>query len=111
MSIRTDKKYFCPLLVITSPRLGTINHTLLTIFAARQMELDVAGYLINRMPESADEAAVAAPHALASLASANILGVLPEVSGTDQAKVVALAEELQRLPTLPWLQSALGMDQ
>lgn len=98
-----------PLLVVTSPRLGTINHTLMTVFAAQQMDIPVAGYLINRMPDAADEAAKTAPHTLASLASADILGVLPEVSGEPQEKVVTLSAALNNLPSLPWLLKALGI--
>lgn len=98
-----------PLLVVTNPRLGTLNHTLLTIFAAQQMEIPVAGYLINRMPTAAEEAEESAPHTLASLASADILGVLPEVSGDDQEKVLSLSATLKTLPTLPWLLKALGV--
>ena len=98
-----------PLLVVTTPRLGTLNQTLLTIFAAQQMEIPVAGYLINRMPAQPDEAAETAPHTLASLASADILGVLPEVNGDELEKVCALSATLKSLPSLPWLFAALGI--
>ena len=98
-----------PLLVVTTARLGTLNQTLLTIFAAQQMEIPVAGYIINRMPAQPDEAAETAPHTLSSLASADILGVLPEVSGTEQEKVIRLSTTLKTLPSLPWLLAALGV--
>lgn len=98
-----------PLFVVTTPRLGTINHTLLTIFAAQQMEILVAGYLINRMPQQPDEAEAEASHTLASLASADILGVLSETSGSEQEKVLALAAEIKGLPALPWLLAGLGL--
>jgi dethiobiotin synthetase len=98
-----------PLLVVSRPDLGTINHTLLTIFAARTMEIPLAGYIINNMPQDPDLAQSEAPHALASLASADILGVLNRVEGDDRAKVEALAEQLAALPTRPWLLEALGV--
>lgn len=98
-----------PLLVVTTPRLGTINHTLLTIFAAQQMEIPVAGYLINRMPAQPGEAEETAPHSLSSLASADILGVLPEVNGDDREMAISLCASLKILPSLPWLLSGLGV--
>lgn len=98
-----------PLLVVTTPRLGTLNQTLLTIFAAQQMGIPVAGYLINRMPTQPDEAEEAAPHALASLASTEILGVLSEVDGDAREKVLTLSASFQALPSLPWLLAALGI--
>ena len=98
-----------PLLIITHPRLGTLNHTLLTTFAARAMELEISGYLINQMPEHPGEAEKQAPHLLSSLASADLLGVLPEVEGSDQDKVIALAKEIDKLPAYQWLLNALGI--
>ena len=98
-----------PLLVVCRPGLGTINHTLLTIFAARSMEIPLAGFLINGMPRQPDLAEESAPHTLASLASADLLGVLSRVPGDERQKVAALAKEIGALPTLPWLLANLGV--
>jgi dethiobiotin synthetase len=98
-----------PLLVVCRPGLGTINHTLLTIHAARTMGIPLAGFIINGMPQHPDAAEALAPHNLASLASADLLGVLPRVAGDEREKVEALAEAIAGLPTLPWLHGALGI--
>lgn len=98
-----------PMLVVSRPALGTINHTLLTIFAARTMELPLAGFMINRMPEKPGPAEQDAPHQLAALASADLLGVLPEVAGSAEEQIDRLADALGALPTLSWLTSTLGL--
>ena len=98
-----------PLLVVCRPGLGTINHTLLTVHAARTMGIPLAGFIINSMPQQPDAAEALAPHNLASLASADLLGVLPKMEGSEQEKVMALAEAIAGLPTLPWLHAALGI--
>lgn len=98
-----------PLLVVTHPRLGTLNHTLLTTYAARAMDLPMSGFIINRMPSSPNEVEREAPHLLSSLASADLLGVLPEVTGTDQEKVELLAGEIEKLPAYRWLLTGLGL--
>lgn len=98
-----------PLLVVTHPRLGTLNHTLLTTFAARAMDLALSGYIINQMPVNPDEAEREAPHLLSSLASADLLGVLPEVSGSEQEKITALSAEIEKMPAYQWLLNGLGL--
>ncbi len=48
-----DKGY--PLIVVSSSRLGSINHTLLTLEAARHRHLDVLGIIYNLDPETPPE--------------------------------------------------------
>lgn len=98
-----------PLLVITHPRLGTLNHTLLTTFAARAMDLELCGYIVNQMPASPEKAILGTPHLLASLASADLLGVLPEVEGSDHEKIEKLVGEVSKLPAYQWLLNGLGL--
>jgi len=98
-----------PMLVVSRASLGTINHTLLTIFAARAMELPLAGFMINRMPSQPNPAEQEAPHQLAALASADLLGVLPEVAGSTEEQVDRLADAIGALPTLSWLTNTLGL--
>lgn len=98
-----------PLLVITHPRLGTLNHTLLTTFAARAMDLELCGYIVNQMPVHPEKAVHGTPHLLASLASADLLGVLPEVVGSDHEKIKRLVGEVAGLPAYQWLLNGLGL--
>lgn len=98
-----------PLLIVTRPTLGTINHTLLTIFAARTMELPVSGFVINRMPTVPGLAEQEAPHALASLASASLLGVLPQVDGSATEITTTLAAKWRKAETFRWTTAALNI--
>lgn len=98
-----------PLLIVTHPGLGTLNHTLLTTFAARTMELELSGLIINRMPGNPGDVEREAPHLLASLASADLIGVLPEVAGSDREKTVSLAGEIDKMPAYQWLLSGLSL--
>ena len=96
-------------LVVTHPRLGTLNHTLLTTFAARAMGLPLSGFIINQQPSSPGLAESQAAHHLSSMASADLLGVLPEVEGDDKQMIVKLSEAIGNLPAYSWLTVGLGV--
>lgn len=77
-----------PLLVVARPNLGTINHTVLTCFAARQMELPVAGVIINNFPSSPGLAERSAPHQIGSLCGAPVLGIWPQRDDLDEMEII-----------------------
>lgn len=88
-----------PMIVVTAPGRDAINHTLLTLYAAKQMNIEVAGYLINKMPmlKSLREEDMA--HALAYMTSEELLGILSVVKGSHQEQVNQLAQEIPALQT------------
>ncbi len=77
-----------PLLVVARPGLGTINHTVLTCFAAQQMGLQVAGVIVNGMPEQPGLAEKGAPHQIGSLSGAAVLGIWPHRNEVDEMEIV-----------------------
>jgi dethiobiotin synthetase len=103
------KQFNVPLLIVARTGLGTLNHTLLTVYAAQTMGIKVAGILLNGMEDSPDLASREAPHLLAMLASADLLGVLPKVTGDERHCIETLAGEISRLKTLGWLLQSLGV--
>ena len=98
-----------PVVTICRPSLGTINHTLLTLFTLRMMELPSAGFVINRMPLSPSEIEKDAPHSLSTLASGDLLAVMNEISDQSPNSVDEMAAQIKKLPTLPMLKHALGI--
>ena len=99
-----------PALVVCRPNLGTINHTMLTLFTAQQLGIKTAGYIINDMPDNPDMAEDKAPHSLGSLATEELLGVTPHIPEIDQHQAVEnLADAIQALPTYKNLLAAIGL--
>ncbi len=68
-----------PLMVVAKPGLGTINHTVLTVAAAQQAGLPVAGIVLNRFPANPSLAEITNPEVIAALTEVPILGRVPEV--------------------------------
>lgn len=99
-----------PLLVVARPGLGTINHTVLTCFAAQQMGLTVAGVIINGMPENPDAAEKTAPHQIGSLCGAPVLGLWPRRDEADQMEIIdELAAWLDGQPETAIVLRELGL--
>jgi dethiobiotin synthetase len=72
-----------PLLVVARAGLGTINHTALTVLAARQAGLAVAGVILNRGAATPGLAEQTNPAAIEAIARVPILGKVPEIDNLE----------------------------
>jgi dethiobiotin synthetase len=66
-----------PLLIVTRPDLGTLNHTALTVESARRRGIDILGVVINRFPSSPGLAERTNPGLMALITGVPVLGVFP----------------------------------
>lgn len=91
-----------PLLVVARPGLGTVNHTLLTLAAARGLGLPVAGVVLNgNDPEAETNASL-----IESFGETRVLGRTPWLAGTpDAEQLLALADHVH-LDSVLMLESA-----
>jgi dethiobiotin synthetase len=71
-----------PMVVVASPGLGTINHTLLTIEAARAADLHVAAVVLNPWPEEPTEIERNNRETIAALSDAPV-HTLPQLDLSD----------------------------
>ncbi len=77
-----------PLIIVSRVRLGTLNHTLLTIKAARQQGLQIAGVILNSTDEGEWDAIEAEQGSLIEkLSDIPILGVCPHIHDISSEKV------------------------
>jgi dethiobiotin synthetase len=96
------KEFHLPLLVVARSTLGTINHTALTIEAARARGLAVAGVVINRYNhESPDLAEMTSPDEIQRVTGVRVLGLVPEDRATDFRAGVVGPDALAAVRQLP----------
>jgi len=88
-----------PLVVAASPGLGTINHTLLTLEAARAAGLEVRAVVLTPWPELPDAMEKSNRATIARLGEVEV-ATLSHVPGPDLA---ALANVSAKLPWRKWL--------
>jgi dethiobiotin synthetase len=72
-----------PLLVVARAGLGTINHTALTVLAARQAGLPVAGVILNRCSATPGLAEQTNPAVIEAITGVPILGKVPEIPNLE----------------------------
>lgn len=71
------KRFKLPILIVSRATLGTINHTLLTLRAARAEKVPVAGIVINNLSPEKNAASETNPEVIAHLVDVPVWGVLP----------------------------------
>lgn len=79
------KEFSLPLLIVTKPGLGAINHTMLTVNYALEAGLDIAGLIINysRPPEDS-LAEKTNPSVLEEICPVPIIGTFPYLKGMGE---------------------------
>lgn len=84
------KRLRLPLLIVTRPALGTLNHTALTVHAARTHGLRILGLVVNYAARTRKGLAERLnPAALEQLTGVPVLGIVPYgASGTVFRKIV-----------------------
>jgi dethiobiotin synthetase len=92
-----------PVVVAARPGLGTINHTLLTLEAARHASLDVVGVVLTPWPRKPSEMERSNRETIERIGSVPV-STLPRVARADVALLASAAAEL---PIDRWL----GVDQ
>ncbi|MBI4398665.1 MAG: dethiobiotin synthase [Candidatus Omnitrophica bacterium] len=78
------REFQLPVLIVSRTKLGTINHTLLTIEAAKSRGLNVAGIIFNNFRESdlgLDEQT--SPKIISDLSRVPVLGMVPHIPKLD----------------------------
>jgi dethiobiotin synthetase len=88
-----------PVLIAAGPGLGTINHTLLTLDAARAAGLDVCAVVLTPWPEQPSKLEQSNRATIARLGNVEVVGLGPVASPT----VADLARAGDALPWREWL--------
>jgi dethiobiotin synthetase len=85
------KKMSLPIIIVARASLGTINHTLLTVEAARRRRLRIAGVVLNCVNGHLDKRQVdSTKKEIERLSGTKVLAVIPYISGRILTKLTVL---------------------
>lgn len=92
------------LLIVTRALLGTLNHTLLTLYYARREGMEVLGVVMNQTSPQYGLAESLNAGALRRWGGAPFLGSLPFLLSMDKENIKrALKEKIDLTPVMAWL--------
>ena len=76
------------IIIVTTPNLGRINHTLMTIDCARQKGIKIKGIIINSMPENKTQSQENFIKELKMFCDIEILGVIPKMENLIKEDII-----------------------
>lgn len=82
-----------PVLIVSRSSLGTLNHTVLTVKACRDLGLRIAGIVVNKMPKNPGKAEEMAPNTLSELTGVSILGTIPQLKNPNYVSAGKVIEK------------------
>lgn len=83
-----------PLIIVSRPSLGTINHTLLTIEAAKAKNIEILGIIISNYPEHTKDIAIkTAPKVITEIGGVEILGIIPHIQNFNSENFISVFEK------------------
>jgi dethiobiotin synthetase len=98
------KSFDLPVVIVARSKLGTINHTLLTIDAVRRSGLLLAGIIINGYDEKASDLAEKTNAAtIKEIGKVEIIAVVPFDDATNMEKFIIGEKVLNALQKIDWL--------
>jgi dethiobiotin synthetase len=93
-----------PVIIVTTPALGTLNHTLLTVMACKEFGIDIKGVIVNKMPKKPSIVEQKVPETIERLAGVKVLGSLPFSKKTNHVTIGRILEKTIDLDSLLALQ-------
>jgi dethiobiotin synthetase len=87
------KRANLPLIIVSTPTLGTLNHTLLTIMACKKLRLKIAGIILNKTSKKPDMVEQKTAPILERLTNIKVLAQIPFSKHANYVSIGKLVEE------------------
>jgi dethiobiotin synthetase len=69
-------------IIVTTPKVGTFNHTIMTVKMCQYNGVPIEGIIVNKMPTNADIIERKTPHYLEKITGIPILGIVPHIKNS-----------------------------
>ena len=86
------KQVDLPVVIVSTAKLGTLNHTLLTVLACKKFGLKITGIILNKTSKKPDIVEQKTAEVLERLAHIKVLAVIPFLRGVNYASIGKVLE-------------------
>jgi dethiobiotin synthetase len=87
-------------IIVSTPMLGTLNHTLLTVMACKEFGIDIKGIIVNKMPKKPSPVEQKVPETIERLTGVRVLGTLPLSKGANYSAIGKMLEKTVDIDSL-----------
>src|SRR3712207_141537 len=87
------KRANLPLIIVSTPKLGTLNHTLLTVMACKKLRLPIVGIILNKTSKNPDIIERETGPILERLTSVKVLAQIPFSNRINYISIGKMIEE------------------
>jgi dethiobiotin synthetase len=94
------KRAKLPVVIVSTPILGTLNHTLLTVMACKKFGINIKGIIMNKMPKRPSVVEQKVPEVIERLTGVRVLCTLPFSKGGNYATIGMMLEKTIDLDSL-----------
>ncbi len=86
-----------PTIIVTTPRIGTLNHTLMTVKMCQYNNVPIRGIIVNKMPTNADIIEIKTPQYIKKITKIPILGTVPQIKNlkVDKNLFKTISEKIE----------------
>ncbi len=88
------KEFNQEVIIVTTPDLGRINHSLLTIEAIKNLKVQIKGIIVNKMPKNPNSAQKNFVLELKSCTDIKILGIIDEIEKINKKNFLSTFSKL-----------------
>lgn len=81
-----------PLIIVSTTRLGTLNHTVLTVMACKEFGLHVEGIILNKMPRKPNVVEQKTTEVIERVTHVKVLAMLPALNSVHYVTVGKMLE-------------------
>jgi dethiobiotin synthetase len=81
------KKMSLPIIIVSSPKLGSINHTILTINACKKIKIPIIGVIFNQMPTHPNIVESLTPKYIERLTEVKTISIIPFMDECNFKKI------------------------